>query len=304
MRHEARTRRSCSSPRANAAAPLRHRVRRPAPPPLVVGGCDAAARPRARMCAQALVMQTASHLGLQRASASSAHWAQGCICMGCRTNLKKDKRVRNRINAFRFKKGGFVKRRFFGPDYAAEAKKAEEDSKFFSLVRARTRAHAASSLTREGALRWRRRQHGRVAAAVYPRLLPDGERGGALSACEGVGVATHARAGGSQRGLTRADTRKWLRRLADLLVLGGGGGSGGGGGEEEPVRQGEGVSVTDALPYVAGGHARARCLRAPISCVCAVAAAIVLDAAAVQAVRRGCGLCGEAHGLLRPAADK
>lgn len=57
--------------------------------------------------------------------------------MGCRTNLKKDKRLRNRINAFRFKKGGFVnKRRFNGPDYAAEQKKADEDNQFFSMVRA------------------------------------------------------------------------------------------------------------------------------------------------------------------------
>jgi hypothetical protein len=27
--------------------------------------------------------------------------------MACRNNLKKEKRQRNRINAFRFKKGGF-----------------------------------------------------------------------------------------------------------------------------------------------------------------------------------------------------
>jgi len=32
---------------------------------------------------------------------------QTCVCMACRNNLKKDKRVRNRVNAFRFKKGGF-----------------------------------------------------------------------------------------------------------------------------------------------------------------------------------------------------
>lgn len=56
--------------------------------------------------------------------------------MSCRTNLKKEKRQRNRINAFRFKKGGFSKRRFNnGPDYAAQQKAADEDSKFYSLVR-------------------------------------------------------------------------------------------------------------------------------------------------------------------------
>ena len=54
--------------------------------------------------------------------------------MGCRTNLKKDKRQRNRVNAFRFKKGGFVRRRFNGPDYAAEAKNQEDDNNHYSLV--------------------------------------------------------------------------------------------------------------------------------------------------------------------------
>ena len=55
--------------------------------------------------------------------------------MRCRTNLKKDKRVRNRVNAFRFKKGGFTKKRFNnGPDYAAEQKKADEDNKYMALI--------------------------------------------------------------------------------------------------------------------------------------------------------------------------
>lgn len=30
--------------------------------------------------------------------------AQACVGMACRNNLKKDKRIRNRVNAFRFKK--------------------------------------------------------------------------------------------------------------------------------------------------------------------------------------------------------
>ena len=56
--------------------------------------------------------------------------------MRCRTNLKKEKRQRNRVNAFRFKKGGFQKKRYNnGPDYAADQKKADEDNKFFSMVR-------------------------------------------------------------------------------------------------------------------------------------------------------------------------
>lgn len=47
----------------------------------------------------------------QAVSASNALVAdrhvQTCVCMGCRNNLKKEKRQRNRVNAFRFKKGGF-----------------------------------------------------------------------------------------------------------------------------------------------------------------------------------------------------
>ena len=66
--------------------------------------------------------------------------------MGCRTNLKKEKRVRNRINAFRFKKGGFVKRRFNGPDYAADQKKADEDNEFYSMVRAARNACARRAM--------------------------------------------------------------------------------------------------------------------------------------------------------------
>merc|ERR1712178_131883 len=34
---------------------------------------------------------------------------RGAVTMRCRTNLKKEKRLRNRINAFRFKKGTFNK---------------------------------------------------------------------------------------------------------------------------------------------------------------------------------------------------
>ena len=83
------------------------------------------------------MLQTASHLGLARVAAPAAR-VEACPCMACRTNLKKEKRLRNRTNAFRFKKGGFTKRRFNGPDYAAEQKKADEDNQFYSLVRAET----------------------------------------------------------------------------------------------------------------------------------------------------------------------
>ena len=84
--------------------------------------------------AQAFMVATAGRLGLASAATGcTAARVEECPCMGCRTNLKKEKRVRNRINAFRFKKGGFVRRRF-GPDYAAEQAKADADNQFYSMV--------------------------------------------------------------------------------------------------------------------------------------------------------------------------
>ena len=57
-------------------------------------------------CFQALVVS-----GLRGAvapiSAAISHNSRldgACPCMGCRQNLKKEKRLRNRVNAFRFKK--------------------------------------------------------------------------------------------------------------------------------------------------------------------------------------------------------
>merc|ERR1719331_3311199 len=102
--------------------------------------------------AQALVVQTASHLGLSRASAAATGMhlrTEDCPCMACRTNLKKDKRLRNRINAFRFKKGPTFRRRFTGPDYAAEQKKADEDNKFYSLVFTYSAEEAAAAQAEE-----------------------------------------------------------------------------------------------------------------------------------------------------------
>mmetsp|Transcript_7770 Transcript_7770/g.24320 ORF Transcript_7770/g.24320 Transcript_7770/m.24320 type:complete len:129 (+) Transcript_7770:44-430(+) len=62
---------------------------------------------------------------------------QHCVCMACRSNLKKEKRLRNRVNAFRFKKGGFGKKRFSNnrfEDRAVAAAKATEDAEFLSLI--------------------------------------------------------------------------------------------------------------------------------------------------------------------------
>ncbi|KAL1512177.1 hypothetical protein AB1Y20_005443 [Prymnesium parvum] len=84
---------------------------------------------------QALVMQgLTGQLSARRAAAEQSTRLGGCPCMACRTNLKKEKRLRNRVNAFRFKKGGPV--RFVRPgQYTPEdAKKASEDAEFYSLV--------------------------------------------------------------------------------------------------------------------------------------------------------------------------
>jgi len=60
-----------------------------------------------------------------------------CPCMSCRNNLKKDKRLRNRINAFRFKKGGntrFNSRFNNFADKGAMKLKEESDAEFMALV--------------------------------------------------------------------------------------------------------------------------------------------------------------------------
>mmetsp|Transcript_21626 Transcript_21626/g.26563 ORF Transcript_21626/g.26563 Transcript_21626/m.26563 type:complete len:122 (-) Transcript_21626:448-813(-) len=77
-----------------------------------------------------------SSLGLARPAAVVVdRHAQACVCMGCRNNLKKEKRQRNRVNAFRFKKGGFGKKRFNNyEDRAAAAAKASDDAAFMSMI--------------------------------------------------------------------------------------------------------------------------------------------------------------------------
>ena len=153
------------------------------------------------------MLQTASQLGLRSAAATPAFdfaRTEDCACMGCRTNLKKEKRQRNRINAFRFKKGGFVsKRRFNGPDYAAQQKKADEDNHFYSMVRAHRSHRAASRRGRP------LRQRSRVRVCV----------------------------------LTCRAARACFFSCPGLHVQRGGGGSRRGGGEEEPAaRRGRQVS--------------------------------------------------------------
>jgi len=88
---------------------------------------------------QSLMLQTATVAGNAMTAAgqrgASSCVRTQCVCMACRQNLKKDKRLRNRVNAFRFKKGGntfrFVRPGAYNPE---DQKKAEEDSAFFAQV--------------------------------------------------------------------------------------------------------------------------------------------------------------------------
>ena len=63
-------------------------------------------RPITRAVAQALVMQVVGGQLSARAAVGCQQSLGVCPCMGCRQNLKKEKRLRNRLNAFRFKKNG------------------------------------------------------------------------------------------------------------------------------------------------------------------------------------------------------
>lgn len=84
---------------------------------------------------QALVVSALGGQLSARAAVSHCVRTEACPCMGCRQNLKKEKRLRNRINAFRFKKGGgFVRFQRPGQYSPEDAKKAAEDAEFFSLV--------------------------------------------------------------------------------------------------------------------------------------------------------------------------
>lgn len=52
------------------------------------------------------LVRTQQAISASNALVTDRH-VQTCVCMSCRNNLKKEKRQRNRVNAFRFKKGGF-----------------------------------------------------------------------------------------------------------------------------------------------------------------------------------------------------
>uniref|UniRef100_A0A7S3FFJ0 Uncharacterized protein n=1 Tax=Haptolina ericina TaxID=156174 RepID=A0A7S3FFJ0_9EUKA len=84
---------------------------------------------------QALVMQVVGGQLSARAAVGCQQSLGVCPCMGCRQNLKKEKRLRNRVNAFRFKKNdGFRRWTRPGQSTPEDLKKAEEDSAYFGLV--------------------------------------------------------------------------------------------------------------------------------------------------------------------------
>lgn len=75
------------------------------------------------------------------------------VSMGCRNNLKKEKRLRNRMNAFRFKKNtGFQRFNNFA-DRGAESKKEAEDAEYMSLIftYSAAAAQAEAAAAEEGA---------------------------------------------------------------------------------------------------------------------------------------------------------
>lgn len=84
---------------------------------------------------QAFVMQSTGRQLSARAAVCDTTRTVACPCMACRQNLKKEKRLRNRINAFRFKKGGgFVRFARPGQYNPEDAKKQAQDAEFYSLV--------------------------------------------------------------------------------------------------------------------------------------------------------------------------
>lgn len=81
----------------------------------------------------ALMLQPLSAVAMQCQRAVAPTVAP-CPCMSCRNNLKKEKRLRNRMNAFRFKKNtGFQRFNNFA-DRGAESKKDAEDAEYMSLI--------------------------------------------------------------------------------------------------------------------------------------------------------------------------
>ena len=95
-------------------------------------------------CAQALIPSQMMHAlasarggtAVARPVVDTERHAQHCLCMRCRNNLKKDKRIRNRMNAYRFKSASSGPKRFNTfADRAAAKIKDTEDGEFLAKVR-------------------------------------------------------------------------------------------------------------------------------------------------------------------------
>merc|ERR1719389_1434769 len=80
----------------------------------------------------AAVVQPARGLATPLTEAPGLRVAPGAVTMRRRTNLKKEKRARNRVNAFRFKKGGTFKFTPRGP--RRDDAGANEDAAFYAQV--------------------------------------------------------------------------------------------------------------------------------------------------------------------------
>ena len=93
-----------------------------------LGGAGAALQP---------VAQSASPLG----EVAALRVSPGAVSMRCRTNLKKEKRIRNRVNAFRFKKAVPFRFARAGPK-KDDSKEATEDAAYYAQVFTQSLAEA------------------------------------------------------------------------------------------------------------------------------------------------------------------
>lgn len=91
------------------------------PQAFTLGGAGAALQP---------VAQSASPL----AEVAALRVSPGAVSMRCRTNLKKEKRLRNRVNAFRFKKAVPFRFARAGPK-KDDSKEATEDAAYYAQAR-------------------------------------------------------------------------------------------------------------------------------------------------------------------------
>ena len=147
-------------------------------------------------CAQALMPSQMMHaltsarggMAVARSVVHTERHAQHCLCMRCRNNLKKDKRIRNRVNAYRFKSASSGPKRFNTfADRAAAKIKETEDGEFLAKVRRGPNSPRAP----------------RLPCPAFPSSVADlhVHRGGGGRCCSGRGVADGAQGRGGGVGL-------------------------------------------------------------------------------------------------------